>query len=263
MDIWRLLIDAPGGAHENMAKDEAMLIAHDSGVFIAPTLRLYSWEAPSISIGRMQEAGTFAEKGLPIVRRATGGRAVLHDAEITYSIVAGNHAPFFSKGIRDTYFIISTIIAGALKEAGVPAEVSKVAAGAGDKEACFSAHSRFEVIVNGKKLVGSAQRRIKDSFLQHGSIVLDIDPGLHDHVFGPRAKDAMTSLASLGVKDHKGFLEAIVKGLSKGLGIEFYPAGLSKEEELLKGRLLCSKYSTHEWNMGKDAVATHAAFSPL
>jgi lipoate-protein ligase A len=253
MDRWRLISDPPLTGAENMATDEAIL--RRAPVEGLPALRLYSWTGPTISIGFRQDSAPYEKSGLPVVRRITGGRAVLHDAEITYSVAAGSDNPLFSGGITAAYAIISRCVAAALKDAGVPAEfaphASRGAQRSGrDHGACFHTPSRYEVLAGGKKLVGSAQRRFKDVFLQHGSILLGIDERMSSRVFCPDLLARMTSVAEytrITPEVLKGFL---VKRLSEGLSVDFTQGGLTPEEERLKGILIGQKYARDEWNRG-------------
>jgi lipoate-protein ligase A len=173
---WSLFADHHGrtGA-ENMAIDQALLEeAERSGDAF---LRLYRWSPPCLSFGRNEPAlqrydrAAIERRGIDVVRRPTGGRAVWHDAEVTYA-VAAPIAMFGS--LRDSYRAIHERLAVAVRHLGVPAELAAdgqrpTAVGSG---ACFSESVGSEIIVNGRKLVGSAQVRSGGAFLQHGSILL-------------------------------------------------------------------------------------------
>lgn len=172
---WSVSLDAAGrsGAH-NMACDVTLLRqARDGAAF----LRLYRWDPPCLSFGRHEPAARrydrdrIVQLGLDTVRRPTGGRAVWHHAEVTYA-VAGAAALFGS--LREAYAAIHAMLADALRTLGVRTELaagdrSPAAPGAG---ACFAAPVGGEVVVSGRKLVGSAQVREAGAFLQHGSILL-------------------------------------------------------------------------------------------
>ncbi|MEE9542718.1 MAG: octanoyltransferase, partial [Thermodesulfobacteriota bacterium] len=185
---FRLIVDPPLEGAENMAIDEALLRTMEEGVLSGgeelPILRLYSWSEPTISIGYMQKAGAFrAVKDLPLVRRVTGGRAVLHDSEITYSLTCPSSNPIFASGIEGGYRLVSSAIVETLKGFGIDASFEKGEAGRAkksekEKEACFLTTSRYEVAVKvpnepeRRKIAGSSQRRLKGAFLQHGSILI-------------------------------------------------------------------------------------------
>lgn len=245
------MLDPLLDGRENMAVDEAVLTVSDASPEFTPTLRLYGWRAPTISIGYHQSASGFAGFGIPVVRRVTGGRAVLHDSEITYSIVAPASHPLFSGGITAAYFVISRCILSALRDACINVERVertrvKAAGSDGLARACFSAPSRHELLVNGKKIAGSAQRRFKNAFLQHGSILFSIDEELNGRIFGRGLPDAMTCVSA-----HSGVTEADLRGLlvkrfSDGFQASFQAGGMSVAEEYVKMGLMESVYSKPE-----------------
>jgi len=178
-DRWRLIIHPPQSAIVNMAIDAAIARAFAAGL-VPPTLRLYSWSHPSFSIGRFQKldpllVAQLQHYGIPIVRRITGGRGVLHDQELTYSIVADTQNVRFSCGLRGTFGTIATGLLAGLKMLGVAAEVHRSRA-PGRRHLygpfCFDHISGDEITVGGKKLIGSAQRRWSRHFIQQGSLVL-------------------------------------------------------------------------------------------
>jgi lipoate-protein ligase A len=172
---WMHLIDAGAGGAWNMAVDQALL-AHAERAGVA-TLRLYAWEPATLSFGRNEPAARRYDRAaierlaLPTVRRPTGGRAVWHDDEVTYAVAA----PSASFGtLRQAYREIHAMLAKALASLGAPvglaADRPAVGVGAG---ACFASAAGGEVIaLGGGKVVGSAQVRGENAFLQHGSIIL-------------------------------------------------------------------------------------------
>jgi len=153
-----------------MAIDEALLDeAQRSG---ACFLRLYRWDPPTLSIGRNQSAAGLACDGVPIVRRPTGGRAVWHEHEVTYAVAA----PIATFGsLRGAYREIHAWLASALRSLGVDASlgIRPAVRPSARPAACFAVFAGGEILVNHRKLVGSAQVRRRDAFLQHGSILLD------------------------------------------------------------------------------------------
>lgn len=254
MDEWRLIESPRLTGARNMARDEAILMASESGVRM-PALRLYGWSTPTISIGCLQNASALARHGLPLVRRITGGRAVLHDREITYSVIAPNSLGLFSGGILDAYSAISLCIINALKDIGVEAALERAGPRTGKgpggvaKDACFHTPSRFEVLASGKKLVGSAQRRFKRTFLQHGSIPFSIDEALNSRIFGEDINKRMTTIGNLSGISEDEFRPILIHRLSEGLDASFVPSRLTEEEESLEQDLLQSKYLSRGWNL--------------
>jgi len=186
---WRLIEDGPGDGKLNMAIDRAILTACDQGQAPA-TLRLYGWDKPTLSIGysqnELRDVNTVQceRKNIPIVRRFTGGRALLHQYELTYSLVAPIPHPRFPGNLVGAFGAVSKAVIFSLEKAGVgkPEISGKDKRSLGDDNkrspACFSTSNHWEITVKEKKLAGSAQRRLNGAFLQHGSILLDWDPEL-------------------------------------------------------------------------------------
>lgn len=178
---WRLLLTPPLPAGDNMALDEALLArARLTGEHV---LRVYQWEGPSLSLGRNQRAkGSYdlhraAEAGITIVRRITGGRALLHHREITYSVTGPASA---SGSLRESYAWINRLLLDGLSRLGVMASVAErgTRAAVPDATPCFEVPSAGELVVEGRKLVGSAQWRDAGAMLQHGSILVEDDQAL-------------------------------------------------------------------------------------
>lgn len=180
---WELLIDPIGRAGRyNMETDEALLdrVQRSGGAF----LRLYRWDPPTLSIGRNQ---MLEGQSVPVVRRPTGGRAVWHEHEVTYA-VAAPIALFGS--LRNAYCQIHARIAAALRSLGAAATLAQPTRPSARPAACFALPVGGEILVGGRKLVGSAQVRRGDAFLQHGSILLEA--GSHSAWF-----DGATTLATV------------------------------------------------------------------
>jgi lipoate-protein ligase A len=175
---WRLLVTPPASGPDNMALDEALMArARASGEWV---LRVYSWSSPTVSLGRNQTArGRYdleriRARGLAVVRRPTGGRAILHHREITYSVTA----PVDGAGdLRESYERINRLLVDGLRRLGVTAEVARPArrAAAPGMAPCFDAPTSGELTVGGRKLAGSAQWRSEGALLQHGSILVADD----------------------------------------------------------------------------------------
>ncbi|HKW49191.1 MAG TPA: hypothetical protein VJN70_17185 [Gemmatimonadaceae bacterium] len=186
--MWRLLLTPPARGAYNMALDEALMnYARERGVWV---LRVYSWSLPTLSFGRNQRArggydrSRLAEQRIDVVRRPTGGRAILHHREITYAVAAPvDHAG----DLRESYSRINRLLVAGLLALGVDgievaANAKEARAGNGRIDApqpglvpCFHHPSVGEITLRGRKLVGSAQWRSNGSLLQHGSILVDDD----------------------------------------------------------------------------------------
>ena len=172
----RLLAFAAGDPAWNMAVDEALVRAAS-----LPTLRLYGWSPPAISLGRFQKASEpdvaeLLEAGLPVVRRMTGGGAIVHWHEVTYSLTVPEQHDLVSGSTRESYAAIHAPIRRALENLGVRSEVRDVAGGTREPALCFHRITSLDLVIGDLKLVGSAQRRTEGRVLQHGSIVLKQNP---------------------------------------------------------------------------------------
>jgi lipoate-protein ligase A len=183
-----------------MAVDHALAteLEPDAGV-----LRLYRWDRPTLSFGRNEPSRALydpelaRERNVGLVRRPTGGRAVLHHEELTYGVVLAVGA---LGGLKETYHRINEALVDAMVALGVPAALapSTGSALAPDAGPCFDAPAEGEVVAHGRKLVGSAQVRIGRSVLQHGSIILDGDQGLIAELGGPEPSPPATLAGLLG-----------------------------------------------------------------
>jgi lipoate-protein ligase A len=177
---WRLILTPPAPGAWNMALDEAILEAVGKNQ-VLPTLRLYAWDPPCLSLGFAQHVKDVDQQvlqynGWQLVRRPTGGRAILHTDELTYSVIAPLNEPRVEGGVLESYFRLSLALRSALEDLGLPARADKEYALPHGAQAagpvCFEVPSNYEITVYGKKLVGSAQARRKEGVLQHGSLPL-------------------------------------------------------------------------------------------
>lgn len=179
---WRLLITPGASGRHNMAVDEAILEAVAAGQ-APPTLRLYAWAPPCLSLGYAQavdvvDEAALAEAGWDLVRRPTGGRALLHADELTYSIAAPDSLPGLSGGVLPSYQHLSRGLLAGLERLGIhPDAPALTVVGEADKlnPVCFEVPSAYEITVGGRKLIGSAQLRRRGAVLQHGSLPLHGD----------------------------------------------------------------------------------------
>ena len=185
MSNWDLIIDGPLDGVSNMAIDAALLEEVGDSSVPMTIVRFYQWRRPTISLGRNQKIETAVDrefcnrKGIDVVHRPTGGRAVLHDDELTYAVIS-NDDSCFGDTIYANYKRVSEALCDAYVRVGVSAilapETRKVPIPRnGSDPPCFISPSRYELTVDGRKVVGSAQRRIRNSFLQHGSMPITCD----------------------------------------------------------------------------------------
>ncbi len=250
MKDWRLIDSGPGDASYNMALDEALSLSVREG---APaTLRLYGWLRPSLSIGCFQKTGDIDtgylnESGIPLVRRPTGGRAILHGEELTYSFSSKSEGPF-SGGLIETYRSLSMAFSDALRRLGIPVAMEQKREGAyAGSPLCFQSSSFGELSLNGRKLVGSAQRRWPEGFLQQGSIPYRVDRTALKKIFGSDGDaaglmDIVPELAPGRLK------EAVKEAFQVRFDVRLRPSLPSAREEALAQGLL-RKYEGPEWQM--------------
>jgi lipoate-protein ligase A len=236
MRAWKFFDTGPNIGAYNMAVDEELLARAQAGDAM-PVLRFYGWAPPAVSLGRFQKiekavnADACKRLGLDIVRRITGGRAVLHHTELTYSIVSRSDNPLFPPDVLGTYKIIASGLLAGLKNLGVHAEMvsrSDRHAALVNKEtkdpSCFSSPSWYEILVQGKKIVGSAQRRVTGAFLQHGSILIGYDPSLEAQVIpGSGTLEAATCIERELGRDValEEVRHAFKEGFAEAFGIRF------------------------------------------
>ncbi len=261
MNFIRLISCEPGHAFYNMALDEA-LSESVRNKRSPPTLRLYTWDRPSLSLGYFQKISDInlhycEKKGYPIVRRQTGGRAVLHDAELTYSFTAPNDSALFRGSLLENYTVISNALLTALELISVQAVASyeRKRGNSHKNPACFKAVSFGEITVDGKKIIGSAHKRYRDGFLQHGSILMRIDYQELCNVLGLDDEEELNAIGAL--RDHApeitaGRLEGALKeAFEKTLKVKLITDVPSKFELSLAKELERTKYSAQGWNFSR------------
>ena len=257
---WRFLVDPPLSPELNMAIDEAISIAFSEGK-VSPTLRLYRWSVPSLSIGSFQKLesdwlGFLKTKSIPLVRRMTGGRALLHDQELTYSVVSSTRDPFFSEGIKGTFYTIANGLIAGLRQLGVDAEIHSPARGERTNRPhpslCFASTSWYEITAGGKKLIGSAQRRWVSHFLQHGSLILEKSKIENSLLSGNQI-----ALAELlpGLPPTERLEEAFRSGFEAALPISLKSGSLTEEELARAGLLTKEKYGNDAWNLHRNPAS--------
>ncbi|MBO8171262.1 MAG: lipoate--protein ligase family protein [Bacillaceae bacterium] len=272
-ESWRFVRTEPLSPAMNMAIDEAILVQHSKGE-VPPTVRFYTWEPSSLSIGYFQEVEKEVDMdqvrahGLGFVRRPTGGRAVLHDTELTYSVVVSEQHPAFPPSVIESYQVISRGLMEGFRELGLNAEMVTVQPGKHQQSlkkpqsaVCFDTPSWYELVVEGKKVAGSAQTRQNGTILQHGAILLDMDVDLLFDVLRFPSEQVKQQLKSsffnkavainqlLSEKiDVETASEAFFKGFSKGLGVTLEPESLTEEEWNLAQQLAETRYARDEWN---------------
>lgn len=249
-EYWRLLQTGYDTASSNMAIDKAILIANSTGQ-VPPTVRLYGWDPPAISIGYFQslrdeiDIKTCERLGVGYVRRITGGGAVFHDKELTYSLVIPESHPEIPKNIMKSYGRICGAIIKGLGHLGIQSDYVPI----------------NDIVAGGKKISGNAQTRKVGAVLQHGTILMDVDV---DKMFSvlkvpnEKIKDKLISDVKQRVTSLRHILDrevdfeevasAIKRGFQEEFHVKFMEGTLSQNERSLAKEFEKECFSTVEWN---------------
>ena len=252
MTTWRLIDTGPLDGPANMAVDEALLACFDPAS-AAPALRVYGWDPPAFSIGRFQDAGQVLDlekcrqAGIRVVRRITGGGMIYHAEELTYAIVcAPRHLPP-AQSVKDSFRVLTSFILHFYGKLGLAARYAVDHYPSGTRlgertPLCFAGRETYDILVEGRKIGGNAQRRLRNVIFQHGSIPLsnclaaaarfvrELPPGMAEET---------GALADFGVnislEEIKGRL---VEAFAASLASAVTPGGLSSYESGMSERLL-------------------------
>ncbi|MDD5466274.1 MAG: biotin/lipoate A/B protein ligase family protein [Anaerolineales bacterium] len=274
---WRVIRTPPAEGAWNMAVDEAILeTMEQEGA--KPTLRLYAWNPPCLSLGYAQpvsdvDGARLAAQGWHLVRRPTGGRAILHTDELTYAVIAPHSEPRLAGGVIESYQRLSQALLRALHLLDIPAEAKAthphaatptsdgLLNAAAQGPVCFEVPSNYEITVGGKKLVGSAQARRKEGILQHGSLPLvgDLARITQALAFPSEAKRQAAAQRLLqratsveAILRHtvtwEEAAQAFTRAFSETLDLELVAGELTPAELKRAEALAAEKYASLEWN---------------
>lgn len=263
---WRLLVTEAASGSWNMAVDEAIATFAAGGESPA-TLRFYQWQPGTVSLGRHQHLSDLdmdrvQQLGYGVVRRATGGRAILHIDELTYSISGTGNDAGLGGAILDSYNQLSNGLMLGLHRLGIDAAKAPAGnrSGADAGPVCFEVPSAYEITVGGRKLIGSAQSRRSGYVLQHGSLPLmgdvtrlvDVLAVKHESQRADmrRALVERATTVEMLMGRYVSFWEAatvLIDGLSSALGVDFVQGELSPEEQALATELEAEKYAAADW----------------
>lgn len=249
-----------------MAADEAILEAVGKGESL-PTLRLYAWQPACISLGYAQsfqdvDIARLKARGWEVVRRMTGGRAILHVDELTYSITAPNHEPRVLGSVLESYQRLAKALITAVHSLGLPVEMKENAPAENTARGpvCFEVPSAYEIVIDGKKIIGSAQARKKEGVLQHGSFPLHGDLARITHVL--TFPDEQTRLESgkkllsraITAKSATGRIipwetaaEAFIDAFQNELDLKLVKDDLTEAEKNRTSELVNNKYDHPDW----------------
>lgn len=276
MKQWYFINSGPCSPSYNMAMDEALLNWH-SEKLIPPVIRFYEWNPATLSIGYFQQVHkdiNFEEvrrQGLGFVRRPTGGRAVLHEHELTYSIIVEEDYPNMPKTVTEAYRVLSEGLLLGFRNLGLDAYFSVPDTEEKQQDlkkpksaVCFDAPSWYELVVEGRKVAGSAQTRQKGVILQHGAILLDLEEEKLLSLFkfaNEEAREKMRlklpekAVAMNRLVDKpftiKQCIQAFKNGFQHALDIELIPYELTEEQLAYIEQLEKEKYANDDWNFKK------------
>ncbi|MFN3308832.1 MAG: biotin/lipoate A/B protein ligase family protein [Anaerolineales bacterium] len=281
---WRLVITPPARGAWNMAIDEAILEAIGKEL-VPPTLRLYAWDPPCLSLGYAQSIAevnlvALFSNGWDLVRRPTGGRAILHTDELTYAVIGPHHEPHLQGGVLESYQRLSQALLKALELLNISAQAKPLTAAnpsriqlpsessnqplnssAPINPVCFEVPSNYEILVQGKKIIGSAQARRKEGVLQHGSFPLygDLTRILQVLTFSDEkarqaAKERLCQRAITAEEARSERISwqqaanAFIQAFELVLDLRFIQADLSGFEVARAEELYHEKYTSLSWN---------------
>lgn len=243
----RLIKDPAGAGSWNMSVDQAMLAQADEVGVV--TLRFYRWQQPTLSLGYFQKSADRDEHAAsvdcPLIRRASGGGAILHDDELTYSLCIPSKSRW-SKRNEWLYTMVHRAIVESLSTRGAKAKLFEVGQDpAGEKNAflCFQRRTSGDIVLNGHKVVGSAQRRLKNAVLQHGSILISSSrhaaelPGVNDLV------DQEFNFEEIA--------DELASQVSKMLDLAIVQRGFGEEEIQSAQKIEAEKFASDEWTLNR------------
>ena len=258
MTEWRFIDTGPCTASYNMALDEAIAFSVRKGA-APPTLRFYGWDRPSVTLGAFQKSRDInvefcLKNNIPIVRRLTGGRGILHGDELTYSFCTRNEG-YFSEGLLHSYRQLSSAFTSALQSLGLDVTMKMERASVGEQNRtalCFRSTSYGEISLQAKKLIGSAQKRWTDGLLQQGSLPYAFDERAMRNIFNLSSSplnDMLIGLREVLPRfDEEELRQMIRVSFERTFRIRFLCADLSQEEDRLARELENRKYLSPHWN---------------
>ncbi len=262
---WRYIHSGAMSGAMNMALDESLLQSVVAGTS-PPILRLYRWQPATVTLGYAQSAQSdinleaCRDANLDLVRRMTGGRAVLHACEVTYAVIAPVQQGFFEGSVLECYRVIAEALQLALVNLGLTAHLVPGRRQAtrlhSDRAVCFTAPSQYELLIEGCKVAGSAQKRQGRGFLQHGSLPLEMDLALLDRILpGGRGGAVAKRFQKVGWLNRWSerplnideVEKKLVAAFRQHLNVQWVDSQPTSAELRLAGRLCKEKYANPEW----------------
>lgn len=261
MKTWRVIVSPDTDPYMNMAVDEALLRTYDHNKQM-PVLRFYRWKTPAVSIGVSQKPlealnlPSIRTKNIVFVRRMTGGEGIYHGQEITYSIVCSKHDLSLPDSVRKSFRIITDFILDAFREFGLKpyyaGDTNEYSHG-GAASFCYSTREHFDVMIDGKKLGGNAQKRTGDIIFQHGTIPLRLNFSAIRRCFRGELGDIENNIISLDQACGKDIefdegVKQLKNSFAKAFSVRMLKSFLYEHEMDLAHTLRREKYKTEHWN---------------
>jgi lipoate-protein ligase A len=254
MESWRLLVSPADSGARNLATDQAVA-EHVRDGASPPTLRFYTWRPAALSLGYGQpltavDTNLARQYGIDVVRRPTGGQAILHNDELTYALMLPRTHPLVAGGVLRSYERLSAGFERGFATLGLDTRQgdwqSHAAGGAG--LLCFASPSTHELSARGVKIMGSAQTRLRGALLQHGSIPFAHDPRIYDLLRLPRSH-TLTGLRDLlaPAPTAGALIEVLATGFSDALRIALAPGRLTEPERARRNELVRARYGSDGW----------------
>jgi lipoate-protein ligase A len=270
---WRLLLTGDNDGYTNMAIDEAVIEAYRQGRAPA-TLRIYGWQPAAFSLGYFQDAirtldiEKCKKENIIFVRRITGGGALFHCRELTYSLVCSSNDFKQSLGVADSFKSICSFITNAYKRMGLAPVYASEAGGCrlkkpagGAYSFCFASQEKYDILIGAKKIGGNAQKRSKDSIFQHGSIPLESSIQKAVSFLRDKPKDIASCVCSLEEAAGRriSFAECariLLEAFQETFSAELISEALTEVEQEQALRLIKEKYASAQWNISRQDVTS-------
>lgn len=258
--VWRLIIDSDGDGFYNMAKDEAIFSFYQKARI--PTLRIYSWSNPFITLGyfqtpsRVLKIENLKKNKIEFTRRITGGFAILHFYEITYSLSLSYRDLNLPRGVKDSYFILTSFILNFYKRLGIKNTHFAYHLSNSSKETnfCFASFEPYDILIEGKKIGGNAQYRRKELIFQQGSIPLRLDFSLIEKLINVKKPLKAQGLNYFLNKelDKEELKYKLAQAFEEEFGVNLILTQLSEEEKAKVKNLVEEKYTQGFWKFKNE-----------